>query len=326
MYNSQHGHGFSVAGMPTPSSSTFGSSTLGSSTSNVTSGGPSSSFLGTSTTGHGHGAFNPGVSASSGGPASSYKSGYLLSASSSSPDAFLFESSTAPPGERTLGGGSRVGGGVLSFSRLRGGGGGQMEDSMFGGRPDGQGVEDEDGPPRESVVDIPGMRALPSSSSFSPSKSSFRLPSAPEGEYTYVMVYGYPADAYAQAVSFFKGIAEHPEDDVVVEQPGALRNAVRIGYRDPADAVRALRRDGTIVGGEWMVGVKSAGTGAGAGASAQDGHGMQVDAPSIGTPIKLVSQRSVFKTAGPATPTPADPVPSPTKGVVGQMTDLIFGW
>lgn len=67
-----------------------------------------------------------------------------------------------------------------------------------------------------------------------------------------VIVFGYPPDKYSVAVEYFRGIGESTEPDVNTE----IVNCFRVGYANPTDALRAVRRNGEIVGGSWMVGVK----------------------------------------------------------------------
>ena len=59
-------------------------------------------------------------------------------------------------------------------------------------------------------------------------------------------------DKYSVAVDYFRSIG----DSVEISPHGEIVNCFRIGYVNPADALRAVRRNGEIVGGSWMVGVK----------------------------------------------------------------------
>ena len=69
---------------------------------------------------------------------------------------------------------------------------------------------------------------------------------------SYVIVFGYPPDKYSVTVEYFKslGAATEPEPNAEIV------NCFRIGFRDPGDAARIVRRNGEVLGGTWMVGVK----------------------------------------------------------------------
>lgn len=140
-----------------------------------------------------------------------------------------------------------------------------------------------------------------------------------------------------------------------------VSNAFKVGYVHHGDAVRALRKNGEVLrggggGGGWMIGVKwaenqltpnpllgvspptSSGTsmfsGVGGGSHSPRDEDMEVDTPSnVGTPIRLAPSTGVFRPAASSVRTPMKaPVAapgtadSPSKGVLGQVSDLIFGW
>ena len=69
---------------------------------------------------------------------------------------------------------------------------------------------------------------------------------------SYVIVFGYPPDKYSVIVEYFKslGAATEPEPNAEIV------NCFRIGFRDPGDAARVVRRNGEVLGGTWMAGVK----------------------------------------------------------------------
>ncbi|KAK7456437.1 hypothetical protein VKT23_010685 [Stygiomarasmius scandens] len=272
-------------------------------------------------------------------------------------------------------------------------------------------ADDEDAPPTMSVNDIPNQASFnPTASRLQPkastagdhpfSFSTSRRPRTPTAASTstgsssaplYVIVFGYPADKYSVTVEYFKSLGATTDADPNTE----IVNCFRIGYHDPGDAMRAVRKNGEILGGSWMIGTKWADP---AQAEALLGHpiqrsgisdfasmSMSVSPPTssnmnntthhhsnsasgsnavlvdpvatVGTPIKLAPSSSVFRrpggpdksqsqtpqrawpaTAGPGpgagmggvgTPNAAVPVASnssPTKGVFGQVSDLIFGW
>ena len=223
-------------------------------------------------------------------------------------------------------------------------------------------------------------------------------------QHTFVVVFGYPADKFSLAAEYFKSLGEATEPERHLE----ITNCFRIGYVDIGDAMRAVRKNGEVIAGSWMIGAKWAVSvvkhyskhfilvnrtlqdpaqaeamigqpvlrntlTSAAVPQTNDaisaGNEMSIDEPHtiqssstfsvVGTPIKLAPSTSAFRKqvsgsaskpstpqaqkgwAGsvlPATPNlssgllpsgmaPSTPVgQSPSKSVVGQMSDLIFGW
>ena len=68
----------------------------------------------------------------------------------------------------------------------------------------------------------------------------------------YVVVFGYPQDRYSVTVEYFKSLGDTTGPDLNTE----IMNCFKIGYRDPGDAMRAVRKNGEVLGGSYMVGVK----------------------------------------------------------------------
>lgn len=68
----------------------------------------------------------------------------------------------------------------------------------------------------------------------------------------YVIVFGYPPDKYSVAVEYFKQLGDTTDPDPNTE----ISNCFKIGFKNPAEAMWAVRKNGEIVGGSWMVGVK----------------------------------------------------------------------
>ena len=68
----------------------------------------------------------------------------------------------------------------------------------------------------------------------------------------YIVVFGYPPDKYSVTVEYFRSLGETTE----AEQSSELLNCFRIGYLHPPEAIRAIRKNGEILGGSWMVGAK----------------------------------------------------------------------
>ncbi|KAI0675477.1 hypothetical protein C8Q78DRAFT_1066259 [Trametes maxima] len=269
-------------------------------------------------------------------------------------------------------------------------------DSMFESSRPRQTLADEDAPPTASVNDI--INEIPEASSgrfpqrVRRSLSSHPATPKPSQSHTnsqplYVVVFGYPPDKYSVAVEYFRSLGDTTEPD----QSPELVNAFRIGFMNPAEAVRAVRKNGEIVGGSWMVGAKWADPAQAeallgpslarstiqspdffpAGPNANTispsasnifgpspppermsvdeivprlgtPRGVEPSTPTVGTPIRLAPSASAFRRGGPNTPSiatkavhpaqnPAQaPISttqqSPSKGVLGQVSDLIFGW
>ncbi|KAJ8585338.1 hypothetical protein M405DRAFT_853687 [Rhizopogon salebrosus TDB-379] len=179
-----------------------------------------------------------------------------------------------------------------------------------------------------------------------------------QNQLTYVVVFGYPPDKYSLTVEYFRSLGASTEPEPSTE----IVNAFRIGFRDPGEAMRAVRRNGEVLGGTWMVGVKWADSNQDLALSRApdflasispprsqiqiqtsqfqpqaDTNAMVVDnAATVGTPIKLAPSVAAFRKA----PAPAPqrsapalvPIPvmnvqhSPVKRVLGQVGDMLFGW
>ena len=184
----------------------------------------------------------------------------------------------------------------------------------------------------------------------------------------YIIVFGYPPDKYTFTAEQFKSLGESTEPDPNTE----ITNCFRIGYKDPAVAARAVRRNGEVMNGSWMIGVKfadqaqadallgqlsSRGNGFGNGSNAMNvdeqsptsSSSTLSNTPSFGTPIKLEPSTSAFRRPGaPAgskstplgfnwstnisaggaatTSSPATQPSASNKSMLGQVSDLIFGW
>lgn len=69
-----------------------------------------------------------------------------------------------------------------------------------------------------------------------------------------MIVFGYPADKYSVTAEYFKSLGETTEPDPNTQ----ILNCFRIGFMDPIDAKRAVRKNGEVLSGTWMVGVKFA--------------------------------------------------------------------
>ncbi|KAF5362535.1 hypothetical protein D9756_002114 [Leucocoprinus leucothites] len=243
-------------------------------------------------------------------------------------------------------------------------------ESMFQSTRQRQTFTDEDAPPRSSVNDIPNEiyadaspHGLPAKNS-TPETSHFgRRPSRVpplnlSSQPVFVVVFGYPPEKYPSIVEYFKSLGNSTEPEPNTE----IVNCFRIGYHDPADALRAVRKNGEVFAGSWMIGTKWAEPAQAEAVLGQSllrtsisgtpaevyssGGAMAVDeptqspiafnTPSVGTPIRLAPSTSAFRKAGapqPTTPLPAKPpgapvssIITPSKGILGQVSDLIWGW
>lgn len=239
-------------------------------------------------------------------------------------------------------------------------------DSMFeSSTGQRQPFADMDAPPTASIQDVFGDSTFgmsaPPQKRFSLDNSTFpstsrtpRSETTPSSTPVYVVVFGYPPDKYSVTVEYFKslGATADPEPNTEVV------NCFRIGYRDAADAMRAIRRNGEVLAGTYMIGVKWADPvlasdlvsssrqpeyAASTPPNHHPPHPMAVDSPplpaSVGTPIRLVPSAAAFRKPGlqpgttptqkPAAPAPIAGTPgqSPSaRGVISQVTDLLFGW
>ena len=71
----------------------------------------------------------------------------------------------------------------------------------------------------------------------------------------YVIVFGYPPDKYTATLEYFKSLGG--ESETTDPTPHSqITNCFRLGFSNPGDALRAVRKNGEVIGGTWMVGVK----------------------------------------------------------------------
>ena len=71
-------------------------------------------------------------------------------------------------------------------------------------------------------------------------------------QHTFVVVFGYPADKFSLTAEYFKSLGEATEPEKHLE----ITNCFRIGYVDIGDAMRAVRKNGEVFAGSWMIGAK----------------------------------------------------------------------
>jgi len=281
---------------------------------------------------------------------------------------------------------------------------------MFESSRPRQGLADEDAPPMTSVNDM--MNEIPPDSSGTrfQSKTPFNSPlsrsvlpqkshptppfhmshsasfshsssAQDQSQPLYVIVFGYPPDKYSTTLEYFRSLGGDIGQTTEPIQNTQIVNCFKLGFNNPADAIRALKKNGEVLGGCWMVGVKWADPGqadAVLGTSLARGllpvydnisipspsgqadasspmavdegfsnpstnaspmHGGFSHTPTVGTPIKLAPSVSAFKKTGrdsvPRAGASSEPganrlqqtmQSSPSKGVLGQVSNLIFGW
>ncbi|KAH9072226.1 hypothetical protein EDB83DRAFT_2361782 [Lactarius deliciosus] len=176
----------------------------------------------------------------------------------------------------------------------------------------------------------------------------------------YVVVFGYPPDKYSVAVEYFKQLGETTDPDPNTE----ISNCFKIGFRHPGEAMWAVRKNGEIVSGSWMVGVKWADP-----AQAERVLGQSIartttylptpditpssdpppvdplgssrlshqhslsgsrsphgGTPAVGTPIRLAPSTSCVSGQQLAAPVAVGTPGTPSKSMIGQFSDLVFGW
>ncbi|TFK51705.1 hypothetical protein OE88DRAFT_1807642 [Heliocybe sulcata] len=235
-----------------------------------------------------------------------------------------------------------------------------ISDSMFRSVKDKK-YPDEEGPPMQSVIDIPNEAPDPKATRMNFDRKFMDPPSTPKQrpsarastEPLYIIVFGYPPDRYGASVEYFKALGETTEPD----QNAEIMNCFKIGYKNPPEALRAIRKNGEVIAGSWMIGVKWADPviaesllGAGGVRSMnmfQTPDPRYMGSPeiessspphandlgrSVGTPLKLAPSTSAFRKAPPSSgplgglPSAIPGQGSPNKGLVGQVSDLIFGW
>ncbi|GBE86436.1 hypothetical protein SCP_0903150 [Sparassis crispa] len=188
----------------------------------------------------------------------------------------------------------------------------------------------------------------------------------------YIIVFGYPPDKYSVTAEYFRSLGETTPPEPSTE----LSNCFRIGFVHPVEAMRAVRKNGEVLGGSWMVGAKWAdlnqaeavlgpavvrGLYSQSEEESQEGAlpstsppgdaifppGSGADVPeTVGTPLRLAPSMAAFRkpaTGAHATPQKtgaglpgvvnlnamqgsATVQQSPSKGMLEQVSDLIFGW
>lgn len=255
----------------------------------------------------------------------------------------------------------------MNLALTRGGAPHFGSDSMFeSSSGQRQALTDMDAPPKTSINDVFGdstfgMSSAPQrpfslaldSPSFASTSREPRSEPTPSSSPVYVIVFGYPPDKYSVTVEYFKSLGSTTDSEPNTE----IINCFRIGYRDAAEAMRAVRRNGEVLSGTYMIGVKWADSAAAAdlvsssrvsefavttvSPSLTQSHTRAVDPPpatTVGTPIRLAPSAAAFRKPGTPSsvpPTQRHAAPPPisgpagqgsAKGVIGQVSDMLFGW
>lgn len=85
-----------------------------------------------------------------------------------------------------------------------------------------------------------------------PQRNVNNAKSALTQQWNEVVVFGYPQDKAKAAEKLFRSLGESNEP-VFAPEDG---NWFKIGYKHEWEAARAVRKNGELVNGAWMVGVK----------------------------------------------------------------------
>ncbi|CAG7847208.1 SubName: Full=Uncharacterized protein {ECO:0000313/EMBL:CCA66784.1} [Serendipita indica DSM 11827] len=111
---------------------------------------------------------------------------------------------------------------------------------------------DEDAPPTQSVLDE--LDTIPTNRDpfKTPARNRTHQRSTTNKEWHDVIVFGFPQDKISAAIKLFTSIGETQEP-----QPGPEgANWFKISYKHEWEAARAVRKNGELMNGQWMVGVK----------------------------------------------------------------------
>lgn len=107
--------------------------------------------------------------------------------------------------------------------------------------------------PQTLSSDTPSRGSLfrPSLSQIPSTPKQQASPSAPSKP-LFVVVFGYPPDKFSVTVEYFRSLGDATD----LETNADISNCFRIGYANPAEAMRAVRKNGEVLGGSFMIGVK----------------------------------------------------------------------
>ncbi|KIJ55295.1 hypothetical protein M422DRAFT_23905 [Sphaerobolus stellatus SS14] len=232
-----------------------------------------------------------------------------------------------------------------------------------------QPTSDEDAPPTASVNDIMDeahinpfhRKDAPHSTSPTNTRRAV-LPQqqqqqqqAPSQQITHLIVFGYPLERYDNIVRLFQSLGDTTEPE-----PSENRMWFTIGFRQPWEAERALRRNGKIMDDSYVIGVGRA-NGSSVDAQVEGSRtngpvsGMPGSPPSadnnttpgkdalvpsfplgranssLGLPLTLAPASAAFKPPSASKPPPQPSAPQqantvPQSSTLSKISDMIFGW
>ncbi|KAM0752292.1 hypothetical protein T439DRAFT_324364 [Meredithblackwellia eburnea MCA 4105] len=269
----------------------------------------------------------------------------------------------------------------------------QFRDARGGGlfRGGAGGMEDDDAPPIDSLGELDGADTSASMSfsppfeqseplrrpalSHTPSSTTQPIPQPQVVKVYPVYIFGFPSSALSLVLDHFTPLGTITR--TIPSPEGG--NWVTIDFVEPWAAMRAARKNGEVLGGVLMIGVKVvdeealrlalAGEESGERTSTPVAGGSSTPAPAnqpprfgtpsgggVGKPITVLGPSSAFKPPAPTPPrrglfgvggggppsgaTPTDPHASlfaeknrqalaakeEQKGMLGKVSDLVFGW
>jgi len=128
---------------------------------------------------------------------------------------------------------------------------------------------DEDAPPMQSLLDEINTIPMGGDPYKTPVRNARHQRSNTGKEWHEVVIFGFPKDKLQAAIKLFTSLGD--SQDPIAGPEGA--NWFKIAYKHEWEAARAVRKNGELINGVWMVGVKWA----------QDGKDSWVGSPSYGS-------------------------------------------
>lgn len=111
---------------------------------------------------------------------------------------------------------------------------------------------DEDAPPTQSLLDEINTIPMGGDPFKTPIRNQRHQRSNTTKEWHEVIVFGFPKDKLQAAAKLFSSLGDSQEP-----QPGPEgANWFKIAYKHEWEAARAVRKNGELINGQWMVGVK----------------------------------------------------------------------
>lgn len=71
-----------------------------------------------------------------------------------------------------------------------------------------------------------------------------------------MVVFGYPPDKFSVTADYFRSLGSGRDATTEADPNVEIANCFRIGYTNPVEAMRAVRKNGEVLGGSYMIGVK----------------------------------------------------------------------